>query len=812
MNKKFTLLIGVIFALFIILGSIMMALSTLKDEAINNYVTISKLNAKAFSKELNQDINNIEQTIVNITSVLNLYTHYLKINKRLKEVLKSYPQVRSINVLKDGVIIYSSNPHNIDITLKNMNFFPKPIFDEDILKISTPWIGRDFIDGNDIYTYEETINNNEAFFIPISKTIQSKRGEFTIIVNLNSDYFANRFLTNINSNEIIFELIRLDGILLLSTDETKSIGKHISEKGLLEKTIEHNEINGIETIDGVKYIVTYLLTKDYPINLAVKLDYDKSLLSWNKKQYDFFIITTTIVIISIMIALTFFYLYNRKKEEEILLHKLQIQEHEKFKLLFQDAHFLSAVLNQDGVILELNNAALEFLKQPFNELKNRKFWELDCWQDNEKKLIQEMICNNENKSFECELIALDYQNNEKNIEFNLSSFEVENEKIFLALGHDITERTEKEKKLKQAYTVFSNTRDGIMITDSVTNLLDVNRAFEKITGYTKEEILNKKTNILKSNIHTKEFYKNMWDSILSKGYWEGEITNLKKNNESFTEWLTINTIYDEEGNVQNYIGVFSDITEQKIREKLIKEKDDVLYQQSKMAAMGEMIANIAHQWRQPLSAISMSATGLLLQKEMNVNTLEEEVKTLTQINESSQYLSRTIDDFRNFLKVDKQVKLFNLESAVKKAISLVNLKINDKDVKLHLELDELSVYGIKNEFIQVIINILNNARDAIKLSTRKKHHIFITISKDEYHIYIKIKDSAGGIRENILSRIFEPYFTTKHMSQGTGIGLYMSEEIIKNHMKGVLYIENEAYNFDNINYKGACFTIKIPFK
>ena len=810
MNNISKLAISSIIVFVIIIFTIMTSLSILKEEAVDNYLTISKLNAKAFSKELNQDIHNIEQTIINISSIINLNSRNETINKRLNNILVNYPQIRSINILKNQKIVYSSNNYNLNLVINNLDFFPKAIFDDNILRIARPWVGRDFISGNDTSAYEEAIEHSESFFIPISKKITTNTGEYNVIVNLNSEYFINRFLTNINTNDIIFELIRLDGILLLTSDDSKIVGKMIRREGLLEKTIEKNEITDIETINKTKYIVTYILTDNYPINLAVKLDYEKSLLSWNKKQYNFFIVTISIVIISILLALTFFYLFNKKREEEIKWHKLQIQENAKFKSLFQNSHFLSAIISSSGEILQMNNKALNFTNDTIQSIKGKMFWELKCWTKNNKNKVEELIKNHTNSRLEDELIVLDKEGNERVMDFSLSYIEIENEKILVALGLDITERKQKEEKLKQAYTVFSNTRDGIIITDKNTNLIDVNEAFEKVTGYKKEEVLNKKTNLLKSNIHDKEFYNKMWGSINKDGYWEGEITNFKKNKEEYTEWLTINTIYDNKGKVLNYIGVFSDITEQKLKEKLIGEKNYVLYQQSKMASMGEMIGNIAHQWRQPLSVISTAATGILLQREVGVSKKEDEESSLKAINEYSQYLSKTIDDFRNFLKVDKDLHLFKISKAVDEAIRLSGIKLSSNDINFILDLNHIEIYGIKNEFIQVLINLVNNSKDEFK--TKKIDFKIISISANikDKKIYIEIKDNAGGIPNDIVEKVFEPYFTTKHQSLGTGIGLYMSQEIIRNHMNGILKVENRTYTHENIEYTGACFIIELP--
>ncbi|WP_320033727.1 PAS domain-containing sensor histidine kinase [Halarcobacter sp.] len=808
MKLNIKLFIGAFISFLIITSSIMYSLSILKEEAVNNYLTISKLNAKSFSKGLNQDINNIEQTITNINSLFDL--NNIDINKRLEDIQINYPQIRSLNILKNEKIVYSSNIYNIGVIINRQNFFPKTLFDENILKVSTPWTGRDFISGNDIYNYEDDFEFIDKSFIPISKNIKTKKGNYTIIINLNSDYFINSFITSIDSSSVIFELVRLDGILLLSSDNTKSIGKRIKEIDILNKTIEKNIYTDIKNIDGIKYILTSTLTEDYPIGILVKLDYDKSLLSWNKKQYSFFIIIITILVISILITLILFFLYNKKREDEIKTHKLQIQEQEKFKFLFQDSHFLAAVLDSTGKIFDINNLASTFLGKKDTQLRGRYFWDLDCWIDDSRNSIKLFIKNIDETKIETEVVAFDQNKHEKIIEVTISSLDTENGKIIVVIGFDITERKSREKRLKQAYTVFNNTRDGIMITDKETRLIDVNKSFEKITGYKKEEVIGKKTKILRSSSNDEVFYNKMWKKINKYGYWEGEIVNKNKNEKEFTEWLTINAIFDKDKEVLNYIGVFSDITEQKIKEKLLKEKDNVLYQQSKMAAMGEMIGNIAHQWRQPLSVISTAATGMVLKKNMGISDEKDDIESLLFINESCQYLSKTIDDFRNFLKADKDIKKFNIHSAIEDSLTLSSIKVKSQEINIVLNLEELDVYGVKNEFIQVLINILNNAKDAFELLNIKNKLLLIDVFKEDEYVYIKIQDNAGGVPANIIDRVFEPYFTTKHQSKGTGIGLYMCEEIIKNHMKGELSVKNIEFEYDNQQYLGACFIIKVP--
>lgn len=810
MTNNLKLALGVVFSFFIIVFSIMTSLSILKDEAVDNYLTISKLNAKSFSKELNQDLLNMEQSILNLENFLNTTKKISSIDKKLFETIQTYPQIRSINILKNNKIINSSNNYNIGLFLDNQNFYPNTIFDDNILKVATPWIGRDFVSGTDVYENEEIIKPTEQSFIPISKNIKIDKKEYQVIINLNTDYFKDRFFSNISSGEIIFEILRLDGVLLLSTEENHKIGKKIKKSDLLKAAIKKNQYTGIEINNNRKYLLTYILTKNYPLSLVVKLDYEKSLSSWDKRQYNFFVVTTIIVITSILIALFFFYLYTRKKEAEIKKERLQLQEQEKFKLLFQDSHFLAAVIDNKGNILEVNRIALDFLGEGLNNLVNKKFWDLKCWLNEDKRLLSNKIKNFTERKFQQELIVINKEKEERIVEFTLSSINSEEEKLLVAIALDITLKKEKENKLKQAYTVFNNTRDGIVITDNNTIVSDVNEAFEKITGYSRKSIINKKVNILRSNIHEEEFYSKMWKSILDEGFWEGEIINKKVDGTTFVEWLAINAIKDENNNIVNYIGVFSDITEQKLKEKLLKEKDYALFQQSKMAAMGEMIGNIAHQWRQPLSVISTAATGIVLHKKMGISVEEDEIKTLNAINDSAQFLSQTIEDFRNFLKLDKDVQLFSINVAIEDALSFSSINKKSKDISIHLEIeDNLEVYGIKSEFIQVMMNILKNAEDAL-LKIEDEKHVLISAYLEEQKVVIKVIDNAGGIDSKIISRIFEPYFTTKHKSQGTGIGLYMSQEIIKNHMKGNLYANNHSYVYENNNYSGACFVIEIP--
>ncbi len=243
----------------------------------------------------------------------------------------------------------------------------------------------------------------------------------------------------------------------------------------------------------------------------------------------------------------------------------------------------------------------------------------------------------------------------------------------------------------------------------------------------------------------------------------------------------------------------------KVKEELNKrsKQETLLIQQSRLAAMGEMIGNIAHQWRQPLSIITTAASGMKLEKEVGVSIEKLEIERLSSIINTANYLSSTIDDFSNFFKPNKNKVDFLISDKVEQSLELVYASLNFHHIQVRKEMSAKNrVYGFPNECSQAIMNILSNAKDVLVQRSIENPEILIrTYDKDNCGV-LEIEDNAGGINLNIKDKIFDPYFTTKHQSQGTGIGLYMSKMIIEQNMDGTL----EVYN----SKKGAVFKISIP--
>ena len=241
-------------------------------------------------------------------------------------------------------------------------------------------------------------------------------------------------------------------------------------------------------------------------------------------------------------------------------------------------------------------------------------------------------------------------------------------------------------------------------------------------------------------------------------------------------------------------------------------KSAIIYNQSKMASMGEMIGNIAHQWRQPLSTISMIAGCLESSMETDSFNKEKATSNVSQIIKNTIHLSKTIDDFRNFYQVNKTDELFNLSVSIKSCINIVDAILVDNSITMVLDLDkQIEISSLKNEFTQCIINIITNAKDALveKNIDFRKRYIFIYVFEEQNQIFIKIKDNAGGIDDKVIDKIFNQHFTTKEES-GSGIGLFVSKQIIVQHMNGEIYAQNKKFGYQDEVYDGVEFTIKLP--
>ncbi len=322
---------------------------------------------------------------------------------------------------------------------------------------------------------------------------------------------------------------------------------------------------------------------------------------------------------------------------------------------------------------------------------------------------------------------------------------------------------------------------------------------QKIQLNTKDElhqmavIINQNVSTIQNNIEKNEALIKNATKVLQNIRSGNLGTRLSKetNNESLNE-------------LKNMINDMIDNLELKIQEEIDKrlKQEQILIQQSKLAAMGEMIGNIAHQWRQPLAQISAILMNMKVTYDFDNFSKEYLGTKIKEANTLTNYMSQTISDFQNFFNPQGEKEEFSIEQACKDAYFIVESSLKYHGIELSFDIkQDVKVIGYKNEYAQVILNILSNAKDILLERKIENPKINIEIKGGENYAIVKIKDNAGGVSPDILDKIFEPYFTTRHKTQGTGIGLYMSKNIIERNMNGYINVRNEQ--------DGALFTVKV---
>jgi signal transduction histidine kinase len=235
-----------------------------------------------------------------------------------------------------------------------------------------------------------------------------------------------------------------------------------------------------------------------------------------------------------------------------------------------------------------------------------------------------------------------------------------------------------------------------------------------------------------------------------------------------------------------------------------RKKEKLLEQQFHLKQMSDMIINIAHQWRQPLNLISTIISNIKLEKDLGIINDENQKNQLANVLEKTLYLSNTIDNFNEFIRKDSNKKSFSLHDCIDSTLTVLNSTLEYEEIEVVKKFydEESEINGDETKFSQVLLNIINNAKDIF--ISRNINHKWLSIKtyRKNNHIMVSIEDNAGGIDKNVIDKIFDIYFTTKHQSQGTGLGLYISYGIIQKYFNGKLYVEN--------NNSGAKFIIELP--
>ena len=382
-------------------------------------------------------------------------------------------------------------------------------------------------------------------------------------------------------------------------------------------------------------------------------------------------------------------------------------------------------------------------------------------------------------------------------------------------------------------------------TDVAGIITFVNDEFCKISGYSRAELLGQNHNIIRHPDVPEAVFELLWETIKSKKTYKSTAKNLAKDGSVFYVNTTIIPILDEDENIVEFVAIRYDVTkevfykeellrrevelkelnttlEKRVQEKTKEleelnktlhsrvekeiakneEKRQVMFWQSRLASLGEMLANIAHQWRQPLTELNLTAFNM--KKAAFSDDKDEVGKLYSESKNIIKNMSNTIDDFTNFFKPEKDKELFSVSESINEAISLLQKLITAEMISIKTDLQDIKVLGISNELTQVIINLIKNSSDAFIQNGILIREINIVAKEEDGYVLIEVQDNAGGIKQKSVYKVFEPYFTTKHSSQGTGLGLFMSKMICEKGMHGSLDVKSKK----NI----TAFSIRIPIE
>ncbi|MFT5660311.1 MAG: signal transduction histidine kinase [Sulfurimonas sp.] len=384
--------------------------------------------------------------------------------------------------------------------------------------------------------------------------------------------------------------------------------------------------------------------------------------------------------------------------------------------------------------------------------------------------------------------------------------------ILLYIYRGIISKSRLKTSEEKTRTILNSTASMIILSDG-KKIIEVNDTFFSFfTQHDTVDSFNKENENFCSVLKPMEGENFIACSIKDTNSWFSDIVDnekvtfkavIEKDDELYYFILNVKSAYIEENKM--YIIELTDISNEIILAEKVKTKDLQLYEKHKMAQMGEMINNIAHQWRQPLAIIN-TVIAIMKEKSLQDKLDKSEIaKKLESIESNTTYMSDTIEDFLNFHKPMKCKENFSINETIRATLNIISPSLEVENIDVHTECElEFITLGYEREFSQALLAIVSNAKDALLSKNIKNPWILIKLAKIDNLIELIIEDNAGGIEESVKLKIFEPYFTTKSLEKGSGIGLYIAKMLIENSMSG---------SIDVVNTKnGAKFIIRFKYE
>lgn len=806
----------------------------LKQKYFLNYEFAKKEEISSFKTHVKEQLKEsfLEEEIL-LKKVTYKAIGYLESNSLiefdlLQDYLKSIEKNNNIEL-----VVFTKDNLNILFGKESVDYLQELIFNSEKTKKN-----RDITLQ---YIYSQGQNNLQYWKDDLKRTV--RLSFFDRVVINGYEYFIGSFST-INSIKEITKQAILNTIdnesyniwfYDIISQDTYNFNnkKQLTKSNVLLKSIKQNKsyeilsyyFNDYEYNENFKNF-TYFYSK---YNFLVSAFYDKSILEYEikdkiagiQKEYRnlfFQIFIYILLITTILILFTYLFsnfiktIFNEYNDE--LEGKTVSLEH--WKKRFE----LAIIASNDGLWdidfktkkIYFSDKWLEMFGYKREEVQTFSDW-FELIHNEDKKKVEKLfdkIFAKADDTFICE-----YRLQTKNEGF----------KWVLARGKSfIGEKGELDRMLMMSMDIDKNKRmkkelldieylveDGKIVIFKLKNDEDLSVKYIsnsiKSFGFTKRDFESKEMNFM-SLIHKEDINK---VQVAINAALKNDLPNFTIvcrviNAANQIRWISSRVILikNHSGDVSHFYGYINDITKIKLSEEELKlkvedevkknrDKDRILIQQSKLASMGEMLGNIAHQWRQPLNNVSLIIQFLRDNYKNEAVSVEKIDKFMSRATTHIEYMSETIDDFRNFYKPSKTQDKFSVKECIDTLLYMVKNQYESENIKINFDCNDVIISNYENELKQAILNILNNAKDA--LLVKKQNNKFdaiinIKVKEEKNKVKIEISNNGDNIKNDIIDRIFEPYFTTKFETQGTGIGLYMTKSIIETNMKGKIEVEN----------------------
>jgi PAS domain S-box-containing protein len=456
-----------------------------------------------------------------------------------------------------------------------------------------------------------------------------------------------------------------------------------------------------------------------------------------------------------------------------------------YRRIFDLLSDLVLVLDSEGTILAMN-ASAEAVVGAHPKGSSRR-WR-DLLPPSEQGLCERLLQDDDRSPVETRLLTKD--GTELDVSIEAFPLEDDSDRRLVLIVRDITSQKQQDLDLLRFSSVIRHTVNPIQITDVNGVMVYVNPAFERVTGFSRDELIGKNPRILKSGKHSAEFWKGAWKFIAEGNVWIGRVENRHKDGTPLYWELVISPILDTRGTITGYLGAHRDITKEKMLElQLVRSQ--------RMESIGTLAAGIAHEVGNPLTAISSLVQ--VIQRTSSDAFAKEKLELInSQVNRIARIIRELVDFSRPSTHVTKATEI---NRVIREALNIVQYGKKVKDIAFTIDLagNLPDIHIVPDQAVQVFINILMNAVDALE---GKKGAISVTSAADDQTIRVIVKDTGKGIDPSDMEKIFEPFYTTKATGQGTGLGLWVSYGIVKS-FGGDIFLESEPG-------RGSTFTVSVP--